>query len=98
MFCVRIRFIHTEAFRLSAIYAGVFALSVLVLGSLVLVITDRAFRDQITQFSSANIAAIQSGYKGGGVREAQEVIAQSMAALSISDYFLLQQDRKKIAG
>ncbi len=95
---MRIRFLHTEAFRLSAIYAGVFALSVLVLGSIVLVITDRAFRDQLVQFSSADIATIQAGYKGEGIDEAREVIEQSMAAPSTSDYFLLQQGKTRIAG
>jgi signal transduction histidine kinase len=98
MSCVRIRFLHTEAFRLSAIYAGVFALSVLVLGSIVLVITDRAFRDEMVQFSSADIATIQAGYNGAGIGEAREVIEQSMAAPGTSDYFLLQQGGTRIAG
>jgi signal transduction histidine kinase len=98
MSCVRIRFLHTEAFRLSAIYAGVFALSVLVLGSIVLVITDRAFRDQMVQFSSADIATIQAGYNGEGIPEAREVIEQSMAAPGTSDYFLLQRGKTRIAG
>jgi len=98
MSCVRIRFLHTEAFRLAAIYAGVFALSVLVLGSVVLVITDRAFRDQMVQFSSADIATIRAGYKGGGLHEALEVIEQSMASPSNSDFFLLQQGKTRLAG
>jgi signal transduction histidine kinase len=98
MCCVRIRFLHTEAFRLSAIYAGVFALSVLVLGSIVLVITDRAFRDQMLQFSGADIATIQAGYDGEGVDEAREVVEQSMAAPGTSDYFLLQRGKIRIAG
>jgi signal transduction histidine kinase len=98
MSCVRIRFLHTEAFRLSAIYAGVFALSVLILGSIVLVITDRAFRDQMVQFSSADLATIKAGYDGEGVPEAREVIEQSMSQPGVSDYFLLQQGSTRIAG
>jgi signal transduction histidine kinase len=95
---VQIRFLHTEAFRLAAIYAGVLALSVLLLGSAVLVITDRAFRDQIVQFSQADLSAIRSGYAGEGVGEAREVIEQSMATPNGSDYFLLQQGQTRITG
>lgn len=92
------RFLHTEAFRLSAIYAVLFALSVLVLGGAVLVISDRAFRDQIEQFSRNDIAAIQNGYDSEGIHEAREVVQQSMAAPSGSDFFLLQKDGRKVAG
>jgi len=95
---VRTRFLHTEAFRLSAIYAAIFAVSMLVLGGMMLLIADRAFRDQIVQFSQADIAAIQSGYDHEGLHEAREVVQQSMAAPGVSDFFLLQQDGAKVAG
>jgi signal transduction histidine kinase len=98
MCCVRIRFLHTEAFRLSAIYAAIFALSVILLGGLALVITERAFRDQVVQFSQADIAAIQNGYDVEGLGEAREVVQQSMAGPGVSDYFLLQKDGKFVAG
>jgi signal transduction histidine kinase len=98
MCCVRVRFLHTEAFRLSAIYAAIFAVSVLLLGALVLVITERALRDQIIQFSQADIAAIQNGYDVEGMAEAIEVVQQRMAAPSASDFFLLQKDGKSAAG
>jgi signal transduction histidine kinase len=94
----RARFLHTEAFRLAAVYAGIFALSVLVLGSIVLVITDHAFREQVVQFSQSDIAAIQNGYDSEGVGEAREVVQQSMAAPGASDFFLLQQRGRRIAG
>ena len=70
----------------------------LVLGALVLVITDQALRDQIVQFSSADIAAIQDGYRSEGVHEAREVMQQRMAAPGASDFFLLQKDGKRLAG
>jgi signal transduction histidine kinase len=95
---VRIRFLHTEAFRLSAIYAGIFALSVLVLGSVVFVMTDRAFRDQVVEFSRADIAAMRNGYAAQGIAEAQEVLEQIMSAPGASDFFLLQKDGKRVAG
>jgi signal transduction histidine kinase len=95
---VRIRFLHTEGFRLSAIYAGIFALSMVVLGGFVLLSTERTFRDQIVQYSGADIAAIRNGYVNEGIPEAKEVMSQLMAASIASDFFLLQQHGKVIAG
>ena len=70
----------------------------LVLGALVLLIVERAFHDQIVQFSQADIAAIQNGYDSEGLHEAKEVVQQSMAAPGVSDFFLLQRDGHKVAG
>jgi len=95
---VPIRFLRTEGFRLSALYAGVFSLSILALGAFVLVITDQALRDQIVQFSSSDIAAVRNGYSVEGVAEAREVVHQLMAGPVSSDFYLLQQDGKAIAG
>ena len=93
-----IRFLRTEGFRLSALYAGIFTLSTLALGTFVLLITDQALRGQIVQFSSADIAAVRNGYSNEGVREAREVIHQLMAGPVSSDFYLLQQKGKPIAG
>ena len=98
MCCVRIRVLHTEAFRLSAIYAAIFVVSMLVLGGMMLLIAQRAFHDQIVQFSQADIAAIQNGYDSEGLHEAREVVQQSMAAPGVSDFFLLQKNGAKVAG
>jgi signal transduction histidine kinase len=95
---VRIRFLRTEGFRLSALFAGIFSLSMLALGAFVLVITEHALRDQIVQFSSSDIAAVRNGYANEGVREAREVVHQLMAGPVSSDFYLLQQDGKAIAG
>src|SRR6478752_5867484 len=77
---VSTRFLRTEAFRLSAIYAVIFALSALALGTIVFILADRAFRDQIKKFSRADIAAIRHGYIHEGLDEAREVVGQVMAA------------------
>jgi signal transduction histidine kinase len=98
MSCVRIRFLHTEAFRLSAIYAGVFALSVLALGTVTLMITEQAFRDQVVQYARADIAAMRNGYAAEGVKEAREVLQQMMDTPGASDFFLLQKDGRRLAG
>lgn len=95
---MRTRFLRTEAFRLSAIYAGIFAVSVLALGAVVFILTDRAFRDQIVEYSRGDIAAVRSGYLSEGIPEAREVIEQQMAAPGSSDFFLLQQNGRRVAG
>ncbi len=93
-----IRFLKTEGFRLSAIYAGVFALSVVILGVFVLVITNQALRDQIVTFSASDVAAIRNGYASEGIHEAREVINQLMTGPGSSDFYLLQQDGKVVDG
>ena len=98
MSSVRISFLRTEGFRLSAIYAAAFALSVLAMGAVVMVILDQAFRDQILQSSRADIAAVQHGYANKGMEEAQEVVEQLMAAPGASDFLLLQRNGKSLAG
>jgi signal transduction histidine kinase len=95
---VRIRFLRTEGFRLSAIYAGVFALSVVILGALVLVTTNQALRDQIVVFSSSDIAAIRDGYASEGIPEAREVMHQLMAGPGSAGFYLLQKDGKVLDG
>jgi signal transduction histidine kinase len=95
---VRIKFFQTEGFRLSAIYAAAFALSVLVMGGIVVVLIDNELRGQLLQSSRANVAAIQHGYASAGTREAHEVIDQLMAAPGAPDFFLLQSGNRRIAG
>jgi signal transduction histidine kinase len=95
---VRIRALQTEGFRLSAIYAAAFALSVLVMGGVVIAVTNSALRDQLVQSSRADIAAMAHGYATEGVPEAQEVMQQLMGAPGGSDFFLLQKSKARIAG
>ncbi len=96
---MRIRVLHTEGFRIAAIFAAIFALSTAVLAGVTLVIVDQEFRDQIVQFSNADIAAVKDGYRTEGVGEAREVINQRMAAPGASDFFLLERGQsEKLAG
>jgi signal transduction histidine kinase len=70
----------------------------LALGVVVFILTDRAFRDQIVEYSRGDIAAVRSGYLSEGIPEAREVIEQQMAAPGSSDFFLLQQNGRRVAG
>jgi signal transduction histidine kinase len=95
---VRTRLLQTEGFRLSAIYAAAFALSMLVMGGVVIAVTGSALRDQLVQSSRADIAAMAQGYATEGVPEAKEVMEQLMAAPGASDFFLLQTGKTRLAG
>jgi signal transduction histidine kinase len=95
---VRIRYFHTEGFRLSAIYALVFTLSVLSIGAVVLLINRHALRDQLLQSAQTGIVALQRAYDQEGEAEAREVVAQLEGAPGASDLFLLQKDGRRIAG
>ena len=95
---MRIRFLHTEGFRLSALYAGVFALSIVILGAFVLVITNQALRDQIVSSSASDVAAIRNAYASKGLHEAREVVNQLMTGPASSEFYLLQRDGKAVDG
>ena len=96
---MRIRALHTEGFRIAAIFVAIFALSAAVLTTITLVIVNEEFQDQIVQFANADIAAVQDGYNTEGEKEAREVIGQRMAAPGASDFFLLERGAAtKLAG
>ena len=95
---MRIRFLRTEGFRLSALYAAVFALSVVILGGFVLVIISQALRDQIVTFARADVGAIRNGYVIEGEHEAREVVQQLMAGPANSGFYLLQREGKVLEG
>ena len=50
------------------------------------------------QFSRIDIAAIQNGFDSEGLNEAKEVVQQSLAAPSASDYLLLEKDGRRVTG
>lgn len=98
MSSVLTRLVRTEGFRLSAIFAAVFAVAVIVMGIAVSLITSQALRDQVVQYARADIAAIQDAYRSEGVSESKEVVQQIMTQPGASDFFLLQQNGKVVAG
>jgi signal transduction histidine kinase len=95
---VQIRFLHTEGFRIAAIFVAIFAVAAGVLAVSVLLTVNEEFRDQIVQFANTDIAAVKNGYSTQGEKEAREVIEQRMTAADASDFFLLQRDGKRLAG
>src|SRR5690348_15004421 len=97
--CVRIRALHTEGFRIAAIFFALFALSAVALSGIMIVIVDDELRAQIVQFANADIAAVRDGYRTQGEREAIEVVAQRLAAPGSSDFLILEHNGKnRLAG
>jgi signal transduction histidine kinase len=96
---VRIRALHTEGFRIAAIFFALFALSAVALSGIMIVIVDDELRAQIVQFANADIAAVKDGYRTQGEREAIEVVAQRLAAPGSSDFLILERNGKnRLAG
>ena len=96
---MRSSFFRTEGFRLSLIYTTAFALSALAMVVMAVVITDQSLRGQVLQSAGSDIAAIRKGYVGSeGFDEAREIVEQLMGAPAGSDFFLLQQNGKAVAG
>ena len=95
---MRIRFLHTESFRLSAIYTAVFAVCIAVIGASVLTVAQQALRDQIVQYSRADVAAIHDSYLKAGLHEARELTEQRLVAVGHTDFLLLQRFGKPVAG
>lgn len=95
---MRIRYFYTEGFRLSAIYALVFTLSVLSISAVVLLLNRHALRDQVLQSARTGIVAMQRAYNEEGITEVREVIGQLRGAPGASELFLLEKDGQRIAG
>jgi signal transduction histidine kinase len=94
----RSRLLHSESFRLATIYAAIFVISFLLFSALVYFTVDAAFRSEALHTADSNIATIANAYSTEGIPEAQEVIGQSLAEPSASDFLLLQQNGKRLAG
>ena len=93
------RLLHTEGFRIAAIFVAIFAVSVAALAIVTLTVVDQELRNQIVQFANADIGSVRDGYRTQGEREASEVVGQRMASPGASDFFLLQRGgSEKLAG
>jgi signal transduction histidine kinase len=103
MSSARTRLFQTEAFRLSAIYIGLFLASMLFLITLVYVIVSSAFEANLLRDSRDDLAAIHKAYvetkkKAKSLHEAKEMIDDRLLASDPDDLFLLEKNGVKIAG
>lgn len=95
---MRPRLLHTEGFRLTAIYVAIFVASVAALGAFLLPTLEAAMRDQIVQYAEANVAALRGAHQTEGEAETREVALQLLAGRRAADFILLQQNGVRLEG
>lgn len=96
---MQIRILHTESFRLTALFAALFVGATLILAASIYLIVDGAFKSELLHAADLDLAAIKKGYAAEGVNEAVEVINQRLIEPPASDFLILESiDGKKIAG
>lgn len=94
------RILRTTGFRLSALYAGLFGLSVLVLFGVIYWVTSGALRNQLADTVEGEVAALVEDHQAGGVARLTAVIDQRLASNSdpAISYLLLDPEGRKLAG
>lgn len=96
--------LQSESFRHAALYAGLFAVSMIVLIAVIYTTMDNSFRGSLLRASNDDLQSIQKAYaaglpRGKGVHEAKEMIEDRMLAPDETDRFLLQSaSGKRLAG
>ncbi len=94
------RILRTTGFRLAALYAGLFGLSVLVLFGVIYWITSDALRQQLAANIEGEVAALVEDHQTGGLSHAAGAIEQRLASglHPTTFYLLLDPENRKIAG
>ncbi|MBL8659105.1 MAG: HAMP domain-containing protein [Rhodospirillales bacterium] len=94
------RVFRTTGFRLAALYAGLFGLSVLVLLAVIYWITGSALSQQFAASIEAEVAALVEDYNRGGLQSAAGAIDQLLASRvhRKAVYLLLDRNGRKVAG
>jgi signal transduction histidine kinase len=103
IFSVRARLFQTEAFRLAAIYAGLFLGSMALLIVVIYIIVSHAFEANLLKASTDDLAAIRRAYVEGmpanrALHEAKEMVDDRLLASDAEDLFLIEQDGHRIVG
>jgi len=91
------RLLHTESFRLAAVFALLYLSFAIVLMIAVYWIVAHAQRSALLDSVSADIGTIQNGYRGEGISEAIEVIEQRLGPAARAggaqpDEYIILQD------
>lgn len=99
MCCVRLpRVLRTASFKLIALYALLFALSVAALGGFVFFMTRSALESQMAARISAEVASLQAEGRDSGLDQLAKVINGRQRGLSALDYALIGPDGTRRAG
>jgi signal transduction histidine kinase len=94
------RLLRTSSFRLTLVYAGVFAAAALVLFSVVYAATAGYMARELDRTIAAEVSLLQEAAKLGGVRRLATIIGERQAATPLSGTVYLLQDQagERLAG
>ncbi|MBY0508863.1 MAG: HAMP domain-containing histidine kinase [Rhodospirillaceae bacterium] len=94
------RLFRTTGFRLAALYAGLFGVSVLVLFGVIYWIVSGALRQQLASNVEDEVAALVEDYRSGGIAHAVDTIERRIESgpHRTTFYVLLDPVGRKIAG
>lgn len=94
------RIFRTTGFRLAALYAGLFGLSVLILSGVIYWITTDALRQQLATNIQGEVATLVEDHRSGGLSHAAEAIERRLASGLHPEvfYLLLDPAGRKVAG
>lgn len=99
---VRNRLLRTDSFRHAALYAGLFAVSMLVLIAIVYVMLDQSFKANLQREINDDLTSMRTAYatakRGKAVHEAAEIVEDRLLAPDADDVFLLQRGKVRVAG
>lgn len=94
------RIFRTTGFRLAALYAGLFGVSVLVLFGVIYFVVSDALRQQLSANVQGEVAALVDDHRSGGLSHATDAIEQRLASdlHRTAFYLLLDPVGHKVAG
>lgn len=92
------RFLKTESFRLTGIFAALFGGAMLILLALVYVIMHQAFRSELLLAANHDLATVRKAYMAEGIPETKEVVGQLLGKTSDSEFLVLESAKGKLAG
>ncbi len=94
------RIFRSTGFRLAALYAGLFGLSVLVLFGVIYWITTDALRQQVAATIEGEVATLVDNHRTGGLSHAADAIERRLVSglHPAVFYLLLDSEGRKVAG
>ena len=92
------RLVRTATFRLSALYAVLFAASVLLLGAAAFWSTRAALEKQLTRRIEAELTLLERDFRAHGIDELVATVAQRSRVKGNLDYFVADPAGERLAG
>lgn len=92
------RLFRTTSFRLAALYAVLFGVSVLILGVVTFWNTKAALEDQVSRRIEAEMAFLQDEFRTNGLDHLVTTVRERSRVAANLDYFVLDPSGRRLAG